>query len=45
MVIALELIGSLKLEHVKIFSDSQLVVDKIEGSFERKDELVLYKVL
>ncbi|XP_022858502.1 uncharacterized protein LOC111379372 [Olea europaea var. sylvestris] len=38
VVIALELDLSLELEFVKVFSDSQLVVGQIEGSFERKDE-------
>ncbi|XP_022880890.1 uncharacterized protein LOC111398188 [Olea europaea var. sylvestris] len=38
VVIALELALSLELEFVKVFSDSQLVVGQIEGSFERKDE-------
>ncbi|XP_022865086.1 uncharacterized protein LOC111384970, partial [Olea europaea var. sylvestris] len=38
VIIALELAFSLELEFVKIFSDSQLVVGQIEGSFERKDE-------
>ncbi|XP_022874148.1 uncharacterized protein LOC111392969 [Olea europaea var. sylvestris] len=38
IVIALELALCLELEFVKIFSDSQLVVGQIEGSFERKEE-------
>ncbi|XP_022888952.1 uncharacterized protein LOC111404368 [Olea europaea var. sylvestris] len=38
VVIALELAKNLECEHVKIFSDSQLVVEQIEGSFERKEE-------
>ncbi|XP_022880395.1 uncharacterized protein LOC111397623 [Olea europaea var. sylvestris] len=36
--IASEFAKNLELEHVKTFSDSQLVVGQIEGSFERKDE-------
>ncbi|XP_022863641.1 uncharacterized protein LOC111383733, partial [Olea europaea var. sylvestris] len=38
IVIALELALCLELEFVKVFSDSQLVVGQIEGSFERKEE-------
>lgn len=38
MVIALELARSLKLEHIKVFSDSELVVSQIEGSFEKKKD-------
>ncbi|XP_022851304.1 uncharacterized protein LOC111373062 [Olea europaea var. sylvestris] len=38
VVIALELARNLELEHIRVFSDSQLVVGQIEGSFERKDE-------
>ncbi|XP_022877090.1 uncharacterized protein LOC111395342 [Olea europaea var. sylvestris] len=38
VVIALELALSLELEFVKVFSDSQLVVGQIEGSFKRKDK-------
>ncbi|XP_022849900.1 uncharacterized protein LOC111371991 [Olea europaea var. sylvestris] len=38
VVIALELARSLELEHIRVFSDSQLVVGQIEGSFERKAE-------
>ncbi|XP_022895281.1 uncharacterized protein LOC111409466 [Olea europaea var. sylvestris] len=38
VVIALELALSLELEFMEVFSDSQLVVGYIEGSFERKDE-------
>lgn len=36
VVIALELARSLELEHIKVFSDSELVVSQIEGSFEKK---------
>ncbi|XP_022869246.1 uncharacterized protein LOC111388701 [Olea europaea var. sylvestris] len=32
------IIIALELEHIKIFSDSQLVVGQIEGTFERKEE-------
>ncbi|XP_022876949.1 uncharacterized protein LOC111395179 [Olea europaea var. sylvestris] len=38
IIIALELVKNLELEHVKFFSDLQLVVGQIEGSFERKVE-------
>ncbi|XP_022855981.1 uncharacterized protein LOC111377155 [Olea europaea var. sylvestris] len=38
IVIAVELAKNLECEHLKVFSDSQLVVGQIEGSFERKDE-------
>ncbi|XP_022897821.1 uncharacterized protein LOC111411533 [Olea europaea var. sylvestris] len=38
VIIALELARNLELEHIKIFSDSQLVVGQIEDTFERKEE-------
>ncbi|XP_022872734.1 uncharacterized protein LOC111391716 [Olea europaea var. sylvestris] len=38
VIIALELARNLELEHLKIFSDSQLVVGQIEGTFESKEE-------
>ncbi|XP_022854622.1 uncharacterized protein LOC111375929 [Olea europaea var. sylvestris] len=38
VIIAMELAINLKLENIKIYSDSQLVVGQIEGTFDRKDE-------
>lgn len=38
LIIAQQLISNLELEHIKIFSDSQLMVGQIEYAFERKDE-------
>lgn len=38
IIIVQELAINLELEHIKIYSDSQLVVWQIEGTFERKDE-------
>ncbi|XP_022850664.1 uncharacterized protein LOC111372547 [Olea europaea var. sylvestris] len=38
IIIAMELAINLELENVKIYSDSQLVVEQIEGTFDRKDE-------
>ncbi|XP_022857110.1 uncharacterized protein LOC111378175 [Olea europaea var. sylvestris] len=43
VVIALKLARNLELEHIRVFSDSQLVVGQIERSFERNDELILSK--
>ncbi|XP_022870705.1 uncharacterized protein LOC111389949 [Olea europaea var. sylvestris] len=38
VIIAMELAINLELENIKIYSDSQLVVEQIEGTFNRKDE-------
>ncbi|XP_022888963.1 uncharacterized protein LOC111404382 [Olea europaea var. sylvestris] len=38
VIIAMELAINLELENIKIYSDSQLVVEQIEGTFDRKDE-------
>ncbi|XP_022843129.1 uncharacterized protein LOC111366648 [Olea europaea var. sylvestris] len=38
VIIAVELAINLELENIKIYSDSQLVVGQIEGTFNRKDE-------
>ncbi|XP_022889265.1 uncharacterized protein LOC111404731 [Olea europaea var. sylvestris] len=38
VIIAIELSINLKLESIKIFSDSKLVVGQIDGTFEKKDE-------
>ncbi|XP_022845323.1 uncharacterized protein LOC111368325 [Olea europaea var. sylvestris] len=38
VIIAMELAINLELENIKIYSDSQLVVGQIEGTFDRKDE-------
>ncbi|XP_022851528.1 uncharacterized protein LOC111373252 [Olea europaea var. sylvestris] len=40
VVITLKLARNLELEHIRVFSDSQLVVGQIEGSFEGKDEKI-----
>ncbi|XP_022889183.1 uncharacterized protein LOC111404631 [Olea europaea var. sylvestris] len=38
VIIAMELAINLELETIKIYSDSQLMVEQIEGTFDRKDE-------
>ncbi|XP_022859011.1 uncharacterized protein LOC111379805 [Olea europaea var. sylvestris] len=38
VIIAMELAINLELENIKIYSDSQLVVGQIKGTFDRKDE-------
>ncbi|XP_022883401.1 uncharacterized protein LOC111400207 [Olea europaea var. sylvestris] len=38
VIIAMELAINLELENIKIYSDSELVVGQIEGTFDRKDE-------
>ncbi|XP_022894051.1 uncharacterized protein LOC111408536 [Olea europaea var. sylvestris] len=38
VIIAMELAINLELEIIKIYSDSQLVVEQIKGTFNRKDE-------
>ncbi|XP_022851490.1 uncharacterized protein LOC111373216 [Olea europaea var. sylvestris] len=38
VIIAMELPINLELENIKIYSDSQLAVGQIEGTFDRKDE-------
>lgn len=46
IIIALELPYNLEIEHMKVFSDSQLVVGQIQGTLKRKDkkkELILLK--
>ncbi|XP_022841838.1 uncharacterized protein LOC111365514 [Olea europaea var. sylvestris] len=44
VVIALELARSLELEHIRVFSNSQLVVGQIEGSLKGKMSLHCVKV-
>jgi ribonuclease HI len=38
VVLALELACNLDIQHIKVFSDSQLVVGQIEGTFEKREE-------
>ncbi|XP_022842043.1 uncharacterized protein LOC111365738 [Olea europaea var. sylvestris] len=38
IIIAMELAINLEIENIKIYSDSQLVVGQIKGTFNRKDE-------
>lgn len=38
IIIAIELAIILELEHIKIVSDSQLMVGQIEGTFKNKDK-------
>ncbi|XP_022854655.1 uncharacterized protein LOC111375964 [Olea europaea var. sylvestris] len=45
VIIAMELAINLELENIKIYSDSQLVVEQIEGTFDRKDEKMSFYCL